>query len=225
MSEQEPDTMLRSIRIEGLIKKGAEASVYRASWHRYNCVFKERVPKLYRNSLLDLRLREERTKKEARLLHQIKEMGIRVPYLYHVDLIECSILMEYINGRLLKDVLIEAGRNKDVKKIKNLLKAFGNLVGRLHTYDFIHGDLTTSNVVLKEEEFELVLIDFGLGYKSKEIEDKGVDLHVLLEAFESTHSDILQYKNLLLKAYRESYFQAEEVIKKSEEIERRGRYR
>jgi len=222
--------MLKSITRGELIKKGAEASVYRAGWYGYDCVFKERVPKTYRNPVLDQQLRTSRTKKEVRLIHQVRECGIRVPYLYHIDTRECSILMEYIGGDMLKDVLIEASRGDDVDRVTTLLRLFGELVGVLHTHNFIHGDLTTSNVIVRRKEgegqgFELVLIDFGLGYKSKDIEDKGVDLHVLLEAFESTHSEILEYKKVILDAYRQGYFGAGEVVAKSDEIERRGRYR
>lgn len=222
--------MLKSITRGELIKKGAEASVYRAGWYGYDCVFKERVPKTYRNFVLDQQLRTSRTKKEARLIHQIKECGIKVPYLYHIDTLECSILMEYIDGDMLRDVLLEASKKHDMERVTTLLRQFGELVGALHTHGFIHGDLTSSNVIIRRKEgeghgFELVLIDFGLGYKSKEVEDKGVDLHVLLEAFESTHSDILEYKKVILDAYHQGYFGAGEVVARSDEIERRGRYR
>jgi len=220
--------MLPSIEKGELIKKGAEASVYRARWHGYDCVFKERVPKSYRNRTLDSQLRTGRTRKEARIIHQVKESGIRVPYLYHIDTRECSILMEHLDGELLKDALATASKDGDMELVTTLLEQFGTLVGTLHTHDFIHGDLTSSNVIVMEKgenTLSLALIDFGLGYKSRELEDKGVDLHVLLEAFESTHSGILEYRDVILEAYRRSCTQAEEVVAKSDEIERRGRYR
>ena len=52
--------------------------------------------------------------------------------------------------------------------------------------DVIHGDLTTSNMLLRDSE-DIVLIDFGLSYISSLVEDKGVDLYVLERAFLSCH--------------------------------------
>jgi len=222
--------MLPSIERGELIKQGAEASVYEAKWQGYHCVFKERVPKNYRSPQLDQRLRTSRTRKEARLIHQLKQTGIRVPYLYHIDTLECSILMEFLKGQLLKDALLDAVKTEDPGQVAGLLGSLGRLVGALHGAGFIHGDLTTSNVIVLEDKgnkapHPLALVDLGLGYKSKESEDRGVDLHVLLEAFESTHSEILEQRKLILEAYKGTFSQAAEVLAKVEEIERRGRYR
>ncbi len=227
--------MLTSIQKGELIKKGAEASVYHASWYDLPCVFKERVPKGYRHPVLDQELRLTRTRREARIIHQVKVTGVRVPYIYHMDLASCSLLMEFMEGDMLRDALRAAVAAEDIPRLGAMLREFGTLVGRIHGKGFIHGDLTTSNVIVQktspgdpeeEQGFKLVFIDFGLGFKSKEFEDKGVDFHVLLEAFESTHSEILEMKEEIISAYQEAYPEgAKEVLKKSEEIERRGRYR
>ena len=37
-----------------------------------------------------------------------------------------------------------------------------NVIGKLHTSGIIHGDLTTSNMLLRENDGTCVLIDFGL---------------------------------------------------------------
>ena len=69
-------------------------------------------------------------------------------------------------------------------------------------------------------------IDFGLGEKNTEIEAKGVDLHVLMEAIEATHSKYSNCFNYVLDGYKKHLKQdANQVIKKIEEIVRRGRYR
>lgn len=52
----------------------------------------------------------------------------------------------------------------------------------------IHGDLTTSNMIYKDDQ--IYLIDFGLSYVKTSIEDRAVDLYVLERAFISTHPQL-----------------------------------
>lgn len=70
-------------------------------------------------------------------------------------------------------------------------KSVGVAVGKLHDAEIVHGDLTTSNLMVKEVNGELsadiALIDFGLGMMKPTLEDKAVDLYVLERAFVSTH--------------------------------------
>ncbi|KAJ9053449.1 serine/threonine-protein kinase bud32 [Entomophthora muscae] len=70
----------------------------------------------------------------------------------------------------------------------------------MHELNIIHGDLTTSNVMIRtssgkqESEIEdlasTVLIDFGLSSVSSQPEDKAVDLYVLERAFQATHPQL-----------------------------------
>ena len=60
----------------------------------------------------------------------------------------------------------------------------------MHAIDVIHGDLTTSNMLLRSTSPpSIVLIDFGLSYVSSLVEDKAVDLYVLERALASTHPE------------------------------------
>ena len=63
----------------------------------------------------------------------------------------------------------------------------GEQLAEMHCADVIHGDLTTSNVMLRAPHHDVVLIDFGLASVSSFWEDKAVDLYVLERAFASTH--------------------------------------
>jgi len=67
-------------------------------------------------------------------------------------------------------------------------------------------------------------IDFSLGTRSATVEEKGVDLHLLKEAFQSAHSTLLPMFPVILEAYRQNYEGAEEIIRKMKDIEGRGRY-
>jgi len=62
----------------------------------------------------------------------------------------------------------------------------------MHDAEIVHGDLTTSNLMVKDSADsgaapEVVVIDFGLGMMKPNQEDKAVDLYVLERAFISTH--------------------------------------
>jgi TP53 regulating kinase-like protein len=201
-----------------LIKRGAEAEIYLSEWRDRKVVLKKRIPKTYRKEEIDKRLREARTKLEAKLISEARSFGVSTPIIYDVDTKNSHIMMEYVEGERLKEALHKA----DKEKQQNLCKDIGRCVGKFHKNDLIHGDLTTSNMILRINR--IYFIDFSLGGKSKEIESKGVDLHLLMEAFESTHSEILEMFSYVLEGYKKEYSDAEKVVQKVKEIEKRGRY-
>ena len=52
-------------------------------------------------------------------------------------------------------------------------------MGRLHNVQIIHGDLTSSNVMVsKTDNSSVKLIDFGLSQITDNTEEKAVDLYV-----------------------------------------------
>src|SRR3989338_1258450 len=142
---------------------------------------KERVKKGYRLSALDEKLRKSRTRKEANLLREARRAGVDVPEIIEEG--EFSIKMKSIEGERVKDALSETNCPDICKKI-------GLAAGKLNSSNIIHGDLTTSNMIVKGDK--LYLIDFGLGFSSSKAEDKAMDLHLLREALESTHFSIAE---------------------------------
>jgi Kae1-associated kinase Bud32 len=201
-----------------LIKRGAEAEIHFAEWKSRKVALKKRIPKTYRLKEIDKRLREARTKLEAKLISEARSLGVSTPLIFDVDRVKSQIMMEFIQGERIKEALYQA----DFEKQKSLCLDIGKSVGKLHKNHLIHGDLTTSNMILMDDR--IYFIDFSLGGKSKEIEAKGVDLHLLSEAFESTHSEILELFDYVLEGYKSEYSDADKVIKKVKEIEKRGRY-
>lgn len=201
-----------------LIKRGAEAEIYLSEWRGRKVAIKRRIPKSYRNEKIDKRLREARTKLEAKMISEARSFGVSTPIIYDVDTKESKIVMEYVDGERIKEALQKANEEEQ----KKLCIEIGKCVGKLHSNDLIHGDLTTSNMILMDQR--IYFIDFSLGGKSKEIEAKGVDLHLLMEAFESTHSKILDKFDFVLEGYKSEFNDANKVIKKVKEIEKRGRY-
>ncbi|MCK4434537.1 Kae1-associated serine/threonine protein kinase, partial [Candidatus Bathyarchaeota archaeon] len=102
----------------------------------------------------------------------------------------------------------------------------GELIGKLHKYGIIHGDLTTSNMILNPEG-KIFFVDFGLGEKSKELEVRGVDLHLMKRALQSTHFRFAEeYFNAVIEGYSKVLGSetVKNVLEKIGEIEKRGRY-
>jgi Kae1-associated kinase Bud32 len=203
-----------------ILYRGAEAEIHISEYMGRKVAEKRRVKKAYRIEQIDSRLIASRTKEEAKLLAESRTCGVSVPLLYDVDLRHGVIIMEYVAGKRLKDIL----NKSDEAERKRLCQMIGESIARLHNHDIIHGDITTSNMILSHDR--IYFIDFGLGCKTIETEAKGVDLHVLMEAFESTHSRYLKCFDYVFEGYTREYDgEASEVLNTIEDIVRRGRYR
>lgn len=208
---------------------GAEATLEKKKILGKNVVIKTRVVKGYRHALLDTPLRRERTSHEAKMLHAVKKMGIPSPIVYSVDAPESTIYMEYVDAPRLKHVLLN-------KKIKNtekmrLCEELGKIIAVLHAHHVIHGDLTTSNVLVRKTKDakrkkmtnELVMIDFGLSTYSHKLEDAAVDLVNLKKTFSATHSTLNNGWEEIQKGYLENGGM-KKVLKQMNEVESRIRY-
>ena len=205
-----------------LLKKGAEASLYLADWHGRRVVIKTRFPKKYRPAKLDEEIRSYRTVHEPQLMHEAKKAGVPTPAIFLVDLKNAAITMEFVEGKQVKQLLGSISKEER----QELCVEIGKLIGRLHGHRVIHGDLTTSNMILNAEG-KIFLVDFGLGEKNIELEARGVDLHLMKRALQSTHYQFAEECfESVMKGYT-AVLGAEEtgkVLGKIREIERRGRY-
>ena len=205
-----------------LIKKGAEANLYLEEWHDRKVVMKKRLPKKYRTHELDEQIRFQRTIREPQAIHRAKEAGVPTPTIFMVDIAEATIIMEFIEGKQVKQVL----DGLSFKEKLHLCHHIGTLIGSLHRNEIIHGDLTTSNMILTQHG-RAVFVDFGLSERSTELEARGVDLHLMKRAFQSIH---YKYAKECFEAVMEGYTEAiggetaKKVIEKIREIEKRGRY-
>jgi N6-L-threonylcarbamoyladenine synthase/protein kinase Bud32 len=203
------------------LARGAEAVIKEDTYLGRDVVRKRRPPKGYRHPELDGRLRLQRARLEARLLREARSTGVRTPLVYAVAPDDATLVLERIPGPTLREALHEA----DPEGARELLEALGATVARLHAGGLVHGDLTTSNVLVPHrEEPELALIDLGLSGRSGEAEDAGVDLRVLFEALEATHADLPSPHAPVLEGYRRVGGRAGAVAK-LDEIAARGRYK
>lgn len=195
-------------RAPGAQQRGAEAVI---TFHEGNAE-KHRVSKRYRVPALDKRLITERTRAEARLIHAARKGGVPTPIIS--DITSDTIVMEQVRGTLLTEALSEEA-----------LREAGRVIGLLHRAEIMHGDLTTSNLILRESDKKCVLIDFGLALATNEIEQRGVDIHVLFQTLESTAPERAEsLKAAFIVGYSATFNGAGEVIAREHEIELRGRY-
>lgn len=109
----------------------------------------------------------------------------------------------------------------------SMASTIGKTVGQLHSQNIIHGDLTTSNMLIRNSDVsKITMIDFGLSFIDHSAEDKGVDLYVLERAMLSTHPDSEHLFEVILKSYSKANKKdAKETLKKLDDIRLRGRKR
>lgn len=202
-----------------LVKKGAEADIYRTLWNKQDAILKIRKPKSYRTAQLDVRLRRQRTVRESNVISFARSLGILTPLIYLVDVKNSAIIMQYVHGttvQLLSDDLII-----------RLSHTMGRLVGILHKNGIMHGDLTTSNFVYDQIHDILYMIDFGLSQNTQKPEDHAVDMRLIKEIFNSAHAHIMtdSWKRLL-QGYTSvvGYDRCSKIKQLVLEIEGRGRY-
>ncbi|MCU0642005.1 MAG: Kae1-associated serine/threonine protein kinase [archaeon] len=196
---------------QNIIGTGAEAVLIHKGTH----LIKDRIKKSYRLPILDERLRRQRTKKESRLLEKASKL-IPVPKIIKTDEKE-KIEMEYIDGKKLSEHL------DTLNNAEKICRTIGEQIAKLHDADIIHGDLTTSNMILKDDK--VYFIDFGLGFESKKAEDKAVDLHLIKQALEAKHFNHFEkFFSQVLEGYKISKHHSL-VLARLKAVEKRGRYK
>jgi TP53 regulating kinase-like protein len=166
-------------------------------------------------------MRRQRTLHEAELFHSARKVGVRVPRLYYIDIPRTTLVMEYVEGKRLKELVSSAPEEEAM----DLFRALGRDVARLHSAGMTHGDITTANVIVRDGE--LVFIDFGLSTHTFRLEDHAVDLRLIKEILVGAHSEI---SSVALERLFEGYSReagakrTKAVMKQLRNIERRGRY-
>jgi len=191
-----------------LIYLGAEAKLREKIYLGFRCIEKKRIFKKYRIAQINKKLLEERTKSEASIMKDASAI-VKTPRIFSVDLKNMILLLEFIDGIKLIEY----------RKIPLLSRKIGSCVRMLHNQGIIHGDLTTSNMILKNGE--IYFIDFGLALKSKQLEDIATDLLVFKKMLKSTHYN--QFDEIWT-GFLKGYSPNKKILKKIAQIEQRARY-
>jgi len=205
-----------------IIALGAEALLKKIKFLQTTAVAKVRIRKRYRDLRLDKILRRQRTVTEAKIMTQLRAKGVKVPALLYVDPEEGILIMEYVDGSLLRDLVKEGRLDEACQHMKQV----GKYSAIMHKAGISHGDLTTANVVVSHEGVPY-LIDFGLAKFTKKEEDFATDLHLLIRVLESAH---FRYKDKLLSCFLTGYSaesgadKLNALMELVKEIRMRGRY-
>lgn len=238
--------MTKELNSGDLLSQGAEAKIFIQQVQGKLCIVKERFQKNYRHQDLDKHLTRTRIRAESKALGRCTAAGILVPQVINTDIQERKITLEYFDkaitvkeyiNDLLKNHLsgIECTNDRNFgNKLEKLGTEIGEVIGKMHANNIIHGDLTTSNMLINPvdenradfDKHQLVMIDFGLSTYSQSPEDKGVDLYVLERALLSAHSTVETLFDTILKAYESSNPQGmKAAIASFEDVRARGRKR
>lgn len=213
-----------------LISQGAEALLFvvKKPEDSERFIAKYRPPKPYRIYELDSLLRKRRTTAEARVMKKLAQNNVKVPELLSVDPQLGLLYMELIAGECtLKKATWDA---ESIESVIPHYSQLGAAIERMHSLAIVHGDLTTSNVMLTPDN-KIALIDFGLSSQAANIEDKAVDLYVLERAIQSTHPSDAEYlMRILLEGYVAEGLKLQDdkqslVLQRLEKVRQRGRKR
>jgi len=143
-----------------LIAQGAEAKIILSN----DFIIKDRISKSYRIPELDKKIRKARTKSEAKLLEKASKIINSPTPLFQPTPGFTTIKMPYIDGKKLSDNL-----NKfELKQQKQICKQIGEDVAKLHDSEIIHGDLTTSNMILVDNKGKIYMKNKLANKKSKD---------------------------------------------------------
>lgn len=197
-----------------IIQQGAEAIILKEG----NKVIKRRIKKSYRIGEIDDKIRKQRTRSESKLLEKASK-EISIPKITKTEDKKMEIHMEFIGGKKLSEEL----GSFPLEKQKQICIQIGTSIAKLHDKDIIHGDLTTSNIILKKND--IYFIDFGLGFTSHRIEDKAVDLHLIKQALEAKHFQNWEALFSSIKKGYEHSKDSKQVLEQLEKVEKRGRYK
>jgi len=202
--------------------RGAEADLFLTKIGPWEAVIKRRVRKKYRIPQLDQRIRSERTIREANALSNAKRAGVRAPSVLSVDMEGFAIAMSFVDGEIARSCLDKLPRQEQSR----VLHEIGQQIGALHETGLVHGDMTTSNIIISRNGLPFIL-DFGMSVHSSDPEDRGIDLHLLQRSISTCHAlDSRRSEKLIREGYRREFGVGEANISflRQKEIARRGRY-
>ena len=189
------------------LSEGAEAVLYETTFLGMHAVAKERTEKSYREKTIDTRIRDTRTKLEARVLARAYSNGANVPSVLLVG--HNTIIMQKIDGKTLHSI-------EEKKWGGNAMIDAGKQLALLHSLDIAHGDFTPANV-MSGKDGKIYVIDFGLAEITGSIEEKALDVLLMKRSIRK------QNYVSFISGYQ-GFSKAKEVLDRVEEIERRGRY-
>ena len=102
--------------------------------------------KRYRHPALEASISKKRLSQEARCILRARKNGVAAPCIYHIDYEAARIYMSFVVGQTLKAWLVALPADSELDA---MLKAVGQSIAGLHDADVVHGDLTSSNIMVR----------------------------------------------------------------------------
>ena len=190
---------------------GGESVVYRTKFEGLDCIVKRRKGGEYRNEQLNRSINNSRIKKEVRILHAFKTSGIKSPEVIYIDMTDSSLVLSRLEGEVLSRLTSDQNFDSTLERV-------GTIVATIHRKGICHGDLNLGNVIVSDDVY---LIDPSMGELDAELEDMGVDVHLMKESLTTLgKGDSFRW---FLKGYKK-FSRYDQVLKKVSEIEDRRRY-
>src|ERR1700681_1874269 len=156
MSEFHPGDQLDHYRIDGLVARSGMATIFRGTDVRDGRAVAVKVPhpEMEADPVLF-----DRFKREESIGQKLDHPGV-MKVLADEDRSQIYMVMEWVNGRLLRQILAEKGKIPAERAVR-ITARICDALQYIHTHGVVHRDLKPENIMVDQDDNNK-LIDFGI---------------------------------------------------------------